>query len=222
MQPVVKTPARKYKIPAEHTITQGNSENPERKWPGEQSWGGKKFGKKMGKNARLIYVFFSHTAERLLSKISTTTKKKKNNKKKPRRRGKRQREKNFRAGGKSGGKGAGRTRNTQFGATNCGRTWRKVWSRGNPGPRTLWQQWFPAKPAGCGDTVGSCRVRWHFGLYLRNRASPARGTCTIVIRTFRGFQKCIEVWGSEKKKRLQHLSFAYGHPLHYSVRLLPA
>lgn len=31
----------------------------------------------MGKNARLIYVFFSHTAERLLSKISTTTKKKK-------------------------------------------------------------------------------------------------------------------------------------------------
>lgn len=25
-----------------------------------------------------------------------------------------------------------------------------------------------------------------------------------------------------KKKRLQHLSFAYGHPLHYSVRLSQA
>lgn len=28
--------------------------------------------------------------------------------------------------------------------------------------------------------------------------------------------------GKAKKKRLQHLSFAYGLPLHYSVRLLAA
>lgn len=27
---------------------------------------------------------------------------------------------------------------------------------------------------------------------------------------------------NKKKKRLQHLSFAYGHPLHYSVRLSQA
>jgi hypothetical protein len=26
----------------------------------------------------------------------------------------------------------------------------------------------------------------------------------------------------KNKKRLQHLSFAYGHPLHYSIRLLAA
>lgn len=41
---------------------------------------------------------------------------------------------------------------------------------------------------------------------------------TILQQLFKSFQN-----GKRKKKyRLQHLSFAYGHPLHYSVRLLPA
>ena len=42
---------------------------------------------------------------------------------------------------------------------------------------------------------------------------------TAIIQTFEGHISSAE---GEKKKRLQHLSFAYGHPLHYSVRLLPA
>ena len=37
---------------------------------------------------------------------------------------------------------------------------------------------------------------------------------TAIIQTFEGHISSAE---GEKKKRLQHLSFAYGHPLHYSV-----